>query len=267
VTGPDALAAGFAPISLSELDACAMLQVRRDRRYVVDWPAFVRLAEALADEHVVLEIDGRRVFAYDSVYFDGADFACYRAHVQGRRRRFKARSRSYADTPACVFEVKLRGGDDETVKARMPYRLDDHGSLTAEARAFVRERLRAAYGCAFDLDLRPVLRTRYRRIALVHPERAERLTCDVELAFASARGGGRIRPGHVVVETKTRREVGSADRLLWRAGARPVAGGSKYCLGTALSYPELGDNRFRRTLRSYFERTSAGAGEPALAGG
>jgi hypothetical protein len=264
VTSSDDVAAGFAAISLRELEERAMLQVRRDRRYVLDWPAFGELARALAPEHAALDIDGRRVFSYETVYFDTPGFDCYRAHVQGRRRRFKARSRCYVDSARCVFEVKLRGGDEQTVKAMLPYRPADHGSLTADAYAFLREQLRSAHRRDLTVALTPALATRYRRMTLVHRELGERLTCDIELLFVSARGEGRIRTGHVVVETKTAGEAGSADRALWRLGLRPLAGGSKFCLGTALSYPELGDNRFRRTLRSYFASWSAVGAEPPL---
>jgi hypothetical protein len=55
---------------LLEALAAAELQTRIDRKYLVAPDAFVRLVADLADSHRVLEIDGRRTFRYESVYFD-----------------------------------------------------------------------------------------------------------------------------------------------------------------------------------------------------
>ena len=67
----------------------------------------------------MLDIDGRRVFGYESTYFDTPDCEQYRAHRQGRRRRYKVRSRSYVDTGLSMFEVKTKGLRGATVKHRM----------------------------------------------------------------------------------------------------------------------------------------------------
>ena len=48
----------------------AELQTRVDRKYFVPADVFRRLIAELADELQVLEIDGRRTFGYESVYFD-----------------------------------------------------------------------------------------------------------------------------------------------------------------------------------------------------
>ena len=68
----------------------------------------------------MLEISGIRSFRYESVYFDSPDLLTYRSHVQGRRKRFKVRSRSYMDTGECMFELKLKNRVGTTVKSRIP---------------------------------------------------------------------------------------------------------------------------------------------------
>lgn len=95
-------------------------------------------------------------------------------------------------------------------------------------------------------------------------DRAERVTCDFDVSFTAA-GGRRyaIRPGHIIVETKTLRSNGLADRLLCRHGARPLGSCSKYCLGVALAYPGVVDSRFRRLLRRHFSLPPAGEVVPA----
>ena len=83
------------PIGLRELNELAELQTRVDRKYFVPADVFDRMIAELRDELRVLDIDGKRTFGYESVYFDTPDLATYRAHVQRRRLRFKARTRTY----------------------------------------------------------------------------------------------------------------------------------------------------------------------------
>ena len=78
----------------------------------------------------MLEIDGRRSFGYESVYFDTPQLSTYRAHLQRRRQRFKARTRTYTDSGLCMFEVKLTGARGETVKQRVPYPTEHRAELT-----------------------------------------------------------------------------------------------------------------------------------------
>ena len=95
---------------------------------------------------------------------------------------------------------------------------------------------------------------RFARITLAAPERCERLTCDVGLAFAAPDGAtGRLRPGTAIVESKSRRGAALADGVLRSLGARPVSGCSKYALGIALTHPGVNANPYRPLLRRHFE--------------
>ena len=116
-----AAAAMVEPIGLDELIELAELQTRVDRKYFVPADVFRRMIGELAGELRVLDIDGRRTFGYESVYFDTPELTTYRAHVQRRRQRFKARTRTYTDSGLCMFEVKLTGARGETVKQRVPH--------------------------------------------------------------------------------------------------------------------------------------------------
>jgi len=216
------LLAGFRAVDLRTLEAGAELNVRTDRKHLLGWADAERLLEALVPSHAALEIGGRRAFEYDTAYFDTSDLQCFRAHVQGRRRRFKCRTRLYADTDACALEVKLRGSRDLTVKLRRPVAARRHGRLDADGHAFLG-------ACLGPLPpLAPALRGRHTRVTLVAG--AERCTLDFDLAYA---GGGALAPGIVIAETKSARGRGAADRALLALGSRPVAC-SKYCLGIAL---------------------------------
>nr|MDQ3588538.1 VTC domain-containing protein [Actinomycetota bacterium] len=96
------------PLPLEELDERASLQRRVDKKYLVGRDLFERVMTELDDDYQVLEIDGERSFGYESVYFDTSDLLCFRQHVENERPRFKTRSRLYAATRACVFEVKVK---------------------------------------------------------------------------------------------------------------------------------------------------------------
>jgi hypothetical protein len=57
-------------VSLESLDERAALLHRVDDKYAVSGSEFGVLVESLRESHEVLEIDGRRVFAYSTTYFD-----------------------------------------------------------------------------------------------------------------------------------------------------------------------------------------------------
>src|SRR5207244_5693047 len=91
------------PISLDDLVESADLQVRMDRKYFVPAATFRLLIGELGPEFKVLEIDGQRTFDYESVYFDTPELLTYRAHLKGRRRRFKVRTRTYLNSGLCML--------------------------------------------------------------------------------------------------------------------------------------------------------------------
>jgi hypothetical protein len=234
---PSQIAEAFAPIGLEQLDAGAALRDRVDAKYVDPLAAFAALAERLTASHAALEIDGRRAFAYRSTYFDTPDLAAYRAHMQGRRRRYKCRSREYCDSGAFAFELKLKGLRGRTVKHRMPH--DGH-ELSAAAIAFLRERLGREPG-----PLAPALTVTYTRVTVAAP--GERVTCDFDLTFNDA---ARLDPGMAIVESKSARGDALADRALRELGHRPQPLCSKYCLGVALTRPVTA-NLLRPLLRHF----------------
>jgi hypothetical protein len=188
--------AGLPPASLAEVIERAALQARVDRKYLVPVDRFAELISRLPSTWAALEIDGLRGFAYESVYFDTPDLLSYRQHLQGRRRRYKVRTRAYLDSADCAFEVKLKGRRDQTVKARLPYQIANRARIIPPARAFLADRLREGYGRPVP-RLGPVVTTAYRRTTLVDLERGTRLTCDVDLTCGGAgrSAAGLPRPG------------------------------------------------------------------------
>ena len=253
-------------VGLVELLATAGLQDRVDRKYLLEQATAARLVDALHPDHRVLELGagGRatRVQGYSTVYLDSTDLACHRAHLQGRRQRWKARTRQYVGSDLTRLELKTKGLRGRTVKVSQELTPGAHGAADDAAHAFLDAGLRAAYGRGLDLALVPVLEVTYRRTTLASDDGATRLTLDTDLEVRTVDGRlvGGLRPDAVLVETKAGGRPGTADAVLRRLGVHE-ASCSKYCLGTAMAAPWLPAAPFRPLLRRWF----TAADEQALA--
>jgi VTC domain len=242
------LLGGFSAIGLDELDARAALQRRVDTKYLVSIDELADLLADLRADHQALEIDGRRSFSYESVYFDTGDLRCFRDHVADRVPRFKVRSRLYVNSAECYLEAKVKRNDQETDKEQVEIDPEERGRVEP-ARA---EFLRGALDCVAEPpspdELEPALITRFARCTLAAADGSERVTCDGSLEVRRANGGSaRLRSECIIVETKTEDGEGRCDRLLERAGIRSVSL-SKYRVGVGLLLaedpdPQLGERR------------------------
>ena len=240
--------AALQPIGLEELNDEAALQTRVDRKYVVPAATARQVLATFGGQARVLEMDGLRSFAYDSVYFDTAQLDSYMLAARGRRRRYKIRTRTYADTGTSFLEVKTEGTRAATVKERIPYDVADRSRLTAEGLEYVNETLATTVGDVPDGALGPVLETRYRRTTLYLPESGSRATIDSDVTWQTGEGRPWVLAGSVVLETKSGSAAGPLDRHLWQHGVRPSRI-SKFATGMAALHPHLPANRWNRTLR------------------
>lgn len=229
-------------VPLDELVATAALLTRVDRKYLLAPDDAAAVLGALPGARV-LAIGGQRGFGYDSLYLDTPALTGFHLAARGRRRRFKVRRRTYTDTGERWLEVKTRGPRGATVKERTP----DGGP----ARAFVDDVL-ARSGVDLVGDLVPVLGTRYTRSTLLLG--LARVTVDTDLVWRTPAGRALPVVDRVVVETKSGSAPSAADRLLWRAGHRPVRI-SKYGTGLAALHPELPGNRWHSTLTRHLPHT------------
>ena len=220
-------------VSLSELDERASLLRRIDNKYAVPHEAFLELVHRLSGDHDVLDMDGRREFAYQTVYFETSGLRCFWDHVESRFPRFKARTRLYEDTDACVFEVKLKADDDETEKRQVEHPPDRADELTDSARECLDSALHAG-GLALDEPLEPRLRTNFSRITLAARESPARLTCDVGVRLSAPDGAAVTMSSELVlVETKSESGESPADEVLGELGVQQVSL-SKYRVGMSL---------------------------------
>jgi hypothetical protein len=254
----------FGTISLDGLNSKAAMLERLDNKYIVSadrlLPAFARFAD-LFD---VLEISGKRAFTYATDYFDDEGAQGYHDHHQGRRKRCKVRIRNYVDAGFSYLEVKLKDLRDATVKKRLklprPMR-----SLCADSLAFIDACHAEMYGLPLGRHLLPVIGMEYERITLVAREGGERMTIDTRMAFRAANAERDAAPDMFILETKSARGNGIADKILRAEHLHPTKNCSKYCIGMAALGLVSRRNRFLPALKRLDLADAAPLSIPAAA--
>jgi hypothetical protein len=232
-------------VGLDDLDAAAALLTRRDRKYIVPITTAERLVAALDGRCRVLDIDGRRRFRYESVYFDTPERVSYLGTAYRRRHRFKVRTRTYLDTGQCLLEIKTRDARRRTVKERHDHPLGSRDRLELPDVEVLR-----AYPLIGDhaRALEPVLTTRYSRATLLIDGAGVRATLDTEVRAIAHDGRIAALPGIAIIESKSEGPPSDVDRALWSMGYRPT-NVSKFCTSLAALNPGLPANRWTRALR------------------
>ena len=233
-------------VSLDEVLVEAPQLTRVDRKYLVGKGTAQALLDGLPDAYRVLSIEGRRSTTYRSTYFDTVDLASARAHVQQRRRRWKARSRLYVEDNLCRTEVKARDGRGVTAKTVREADAAGYGLLDEVGAEFVRSTL-ASHGLTADVvSLRPTMEVAYRRTTLADTTEEQcRLTVDWKVECTLDGGLVWLDHDYVLVETKGGLRPSRADRMLAGLGARPRSF-SKYVAAASLIRDDLPDNDVRR---------------------
>jgi len=233
-------------LSLATVVGQAAAMTRVDRKYFVPLAAARVLLADLGEEWGLLAIGSRSTTHYRSTYFDTPDLRTARAHVQGRRRRWKARSRLYVEDRLCRVEVKVRNGRGQTVKTVADSTTDSYGMLTHHDRAFVNRTL-AEHAIRVDGErLHPSMEVVYERMTLARTSaNPARMTIDSGVSCHLAGQQVWLDEEHVLVETKGGRRPSDADRLLARLGARPRSF-SKYTAAASMLRADIPDNDVRR---------------------
>jgi len=246
------------PAGLAEVLEHAALDTRTDLKYVLPLHAFPALLDRLDPGLRVLEIHGRRMFGYRSVYFDTPDLLSYHQHLQGNRRRFKVRTRTYVDSADCVLEVKVKGLRSATVKYRNPHPAEQSHHLNGNAYRFIEDHIHPRRLATL---LHPVLATSYHRLTLVDLSGGIRITCDADLTLRNANRFVQGPGDHLLVETKATGSQSVLAHVFHGMGIRPAAL-SKYCLAVAMLADNVRANPWHRTLRRHFTGPAGVAHRP-----
>ena len=252
--------AGLPTLSLIDINETAALQTRRDRKYLVTPETLFDVINALssAERVGVLEVGGRLVHQYRSVYFDTDDLLLYRMAATGRRRRFKVRRREYVDDAVQMLEVKTKDQRGRTVKARTTAAVTTSIAaprhLSLDEAVFVADTLRDSgiWRHPPIEALGAVVSTGYLRTTLAGQAGGWRATIDQQLVGARVDMEAEPLGQCVVVETKSTGAPTPLDRALWARGMRPQRV-SKFAVAMAITQPGLAANRWNRVLRDHLE--------------
>jgi hypothetical protein len=237
----ESLAADFAPISLSQMDAVALLD-RVDTKFVLTTAQLLTALAQIQPDYWMLSVDGQRLNRYRTLYFDTPDFALYHAHVNERPDRYKVRSREYVDSHLAFLEVKHRTRKARTIKDRIPT-VGQVLLMTPEMEGWLRQVSPLA-----GLTLEPKLCNTFTRLTLVNQQCPERLTFDIDLNF-SFDGKTASLGGLAIAEVKTDTCYNDSPFMAqMRAQKIRPNGFSKYATGVALLYDHVKKNALKAKL-------------------
>lgn len=232
----------FNPVSLNEIDEVKLMN-RIDRKYWFHISLLNELLEKVTYFYDILEINGKRLMEYQSAYFDTADNFMYIKHHNRKLNRYKVRRRKYLTTDDSFFEIKLKTNKKRTIKKRIATTFNGVAFLEKEI-DFLNEKT------PFKGDeLTNSLNNQFYRITLIHKEKLDRCTIDVQPQFWNARGKVSFK-NLVIFEMKRGRSIKSSPMIsLLRKMKIRQRGLSKYCTGRALLEPKLKRNAFKPRLR------------------
>lgn len=248
VAGFAGLFAMFDPISLEDTNKSSQMLTRFDNKYILKLRDLEIFLEALKSSYLVLEIDGSRIFQYRSCYFDD-NYRCYYEHHNGKRLRFKVRTRHYVNNGSVYFEVKLKDHRGRTKKERIKGQTFFTERIDGEYLSMLSEFYHRSYRRPFEYTLRPSLIVSNNRVTLVARQGGERMTIDFGVGFTGIDGRSvRVGNDFIIVETKSSNGKGVADQLLRNIGIRKARKCSKYCIGANLVGHTERRNNFRPIL-------------------
>lgn len=223
-------------IRLTDLEQVKLLN-RVDTKYVFHVGDLEEILLELKDEYSVLEIDGRKVHAYETLYFDTPDFLLYKFHHNGKINRLKVRYRRYADTGLTFFEVKYKVKGSRTDKIRLNKEniFEDLGAEELELISHYQVDPRC---------LEKKLWVHFHRITIARNDFSERATLDVGLRFRN--GHTDVSYEDIVVAEIKQNKTSFNSPLIKALKSRHLekSGFSKYSMGIAAT-EDVKSNRFK----------------------
>jgi VTC domain len=230
----------FEAVSLQQLDGVKLMN-RVDQKFILHQHELNDLLAEILHSYNVLEIDGKRLFKYSSLYYDTDALNFYTDHHNGKPNRIKIRSREYLDTGTAFFEIKKKIKGFRTEKYRIKKSGDQENDQVLEQALLKHHQLD-------HIPLVPSILIDYSRITLSAKDLSERVTIDTDLLFKKEQGEESMG-GLVIIEVKqdqVKRESPIIQALRKRRN-RPF-GISKYAMGMVLMNAVNKTNAFRHKV-------------------
>jgi hypothetical protein len=230
----------FNPITLEEMDAVKLMS-RTDTKFLLTTSQFDLFMDKLKDQYRVLEVNGKRISRYKTLYYDTTDLELYNKHQVGKLNRYKVRHRTYVESETGFLEVKFKNNKGRTIKKRIT-EVSPPSSWEGEGHQFLMKTLPFAPD-----DLVPTIWVNYSRCTLVHRTIPERVTIDMDLEFVK---NDKVKSlvGLVIVEVKQEKRSASAFMEMMKKYHIREGSISKYCLAIALTDNKVRKNNFKRKL-------------------
>ena len=253
----NSILAQFEPISLSEMESVKLMN-RIDTKYTVPMSILPSILEAAKEDYFAQEIDGKRIATYDTMYYDTEDMDMYIRHHDRQLVRQKIRVRQYVDSDLTFLEIKRKNNKGRTQKKRIAVPGFD---ISAETPSVLKHKKRPDEPVTVEefIDTKsryswnaitPHLWTKFHRITLVNKEKTERLTIDLDLIWDNVVSGKKKTFADlVIIELKRDGNVPSRMTDIMSGHRIHPFKISKYCIGTALTSPNLKKNRFKKKIR------------------
>jgi len=246
------LIASFNSISLAEMDAVTLMN-RVDTKYIINNSQLSDLLVMALKHYRIVEIDGKRIIPYSTIYFDTDTTEMYLMHHNGKLNRSKVRMRSYIDSGISFLEIKSKNNKGRTTKNRIGITNEQFAMMTMKEKdkVFLKE---------MDVHpglLIPQIQNNFRRITLVDNKMTERITLDTRLSFKNVSTGlSKKVEDLVIIEMK--QDGASASHFGEYLRAIRINSGSmsKYCMGMMLVNPDLKSNGFKNKLRKISKITN-----------
>ena len=242
----------FEPISLAQMESVKLMN-RIDTKYAVPRWVLPAILEAAKADYYAQEIDGKRIATYDTMYYDTESLDMYVRHHDRQLVRQKIRVRQYVDSDLTFLEIKRKNNKGRTSKKRISVPgFDINADTFGEGKRslwsvkdFIAAKSRYEWS-----EITPHLWTKFHRITLVNKAKTERLTIDMDLIWDNVVSGEqKTFEELVIVELKRDGNVPSKmTHIMLDHRIHPLKI-SKYCIGTALTTPDIKKNRFKSKIR------------------
>jgi|SRR5688572_5852050 len=229
----------FEAVNLSELEKVSLLD-RLDTKYVFTRQQLPDFLNLLPTHYKILEISSKRMFQYESLYFDTSDFELYNHHYCGRLNRYKVRFRKYVESNLNYFEIKFKNNKGRTIKSRIQHHPGE--GIQGKALELLNQNTPIQ---ATGLEAK--LWVNYTRITMVSMDFKERLTLDLDLMFKSG-NESRSLDALVIAEVKQGKTGQSVFARLMKSHHIRKGSISKYCFGVASMFNNVRINNFKSQL-------------------
>ena len=240
----------FHPTTLENMNGIKLLS-RYDTKFIFHKGMLKNVFDYLSQYYEILEVYGRRLFTYETIYFDTDDFFFYRQHHDQKLGRYKVRCRRYVESGQCFFEVKFKNNKQKTIKNRLL--LEDKAinyMISEDSKEFARSHI-FLDGIDIMEKIKPKLKVDYQRMTFASLTSKERITVDTGLTYTGETPYRHRLEGLIIAEHKSERFSPRAPlfQYLKNMKIRP-ANFSKYCMGVALIENKIKHNRFKKKIRT-----------------